>query len=215
MPDLEQTQTEPTQEAVPQVEEKLPETKPEGPEKWKYDMLRYKEELQKERQARMEIEQRAKAEEMTRLEREKNHEQLAQIYKAKAEELENKYKSVLDSQVDFYKTSAVESELMKLGIKPEYIAFAKKELDMTHEVEVEQTTLGNINVHGARTFAESFKTKYPDVFRQVGKPMINNATPTQMGGKTWSAEEILALEKGDPVQYRKALQEYSMQLKKK
>jgi hypothetical protein len=199
---------------VPEQEEKL-STKPEGPEKYKYDMLRYKQELERERQARIEVEQRAKTEEMARLEREKNYEKLAEFYKKQADENEQRYKGILESQVDFYKTNAVETELIKLGIKPDYLAFAKRELEMSSDVEIETTTLGNVNVHGARTFAENFKNRYPDVFKGLGKPNINNASPNMGGSKTWTADEVLALEKGDPVQYKKALQEYSQQMKKR
>lgn len=212
MENQETNQVEQTQEmAVPETEEKLPEQKPEGTEKYKYDMLRYKEEVARERQARLALEQKLKQEEMSKLEREKNHEELARVWKQKYEEVEQKYSGVISSQVDYFKKTAVENELVKLGIKSEYLSLAKKELDDAGIVDVETTSMGNINVIGAREFAETFKNKYPDVFKVLGRPAVNTQTPSMNTGKVWKAEEILALEKGDPVEYKKALGEYLKQ----
>ena len=204
-----QEQPEQGRAEVEEVKE-VKQEKVEGPEKYRHDMLRYKEELRAEREAREAIEAQLKAEEMKRLEKERNFEELYRKAREEADKYKKSAVEVKESYLNGLRSSAVETELSKLGIKAEYLAFAHQALD-DGLVEVETTSAGNVNVLGAREFAEDFKSKYPDLFRQLGRPAVNTSNPGQSSGKAWSPAELVELQRTDPAKYKEAFQEYLKQ----
>lgn len=137
----------------------------------------------------------------------------AQLDTANAEKTKLKESVVLTQ-----KHSAVQAEVMKLGLKPEFMPILEKEsLD---SVVFETTSQGRFLVTGADLFAQDFQKRFPSAFAAATPPVINNGgggTPPATGD--WDAAKLFALEqecktKKNMAPYNAAISEYLAQKKK-
>jgi hypothetical protein len=72
-------------------------------------------------------------------------------------------------------------------------------------VDVEMTNTGKINVVGAKEFVESLKMKKSHWFKDTNVANFNNARPNEPVNKTYTATDLLKLQKTDYAAYQKAV----------
>jgi len=166
----------------------------------------YQEKLAAERQEKEKLAKQIEEMQTNQLQEKENFKQLWQNEKQKREAAENKLDGVTREHVNYLKTSAIKTEAMKLGIRPE----AMEDLNMldTSMVEIETTSTGNVNILGAKEFIDGLKEKKPFWFNKGNPPIINNAMPE--GGaakKKYTGAELEDLREKDPSAYKKYMNE--------
>jgi hypothetical protein len=138
----------------------------------------------------------------------KENQQWKELYeqeKAKREDMEYTSQRNNEVYINTNKTSAVKQEALKMGIRPEAIDDLE-DLDKS-TLEVETTSMGNMNVIGAKEYVENLKLRKPHWFTDSTPPKYNNANPNGNIPKPKTAADILKLQKTDPDAYNKAMRE--------
>lgn len=132
--------------------------------------------------------------------------QLWEQGKVKYSELEEKFNGFTRAVQDDKKLTAVREYAIQNNIRPE----ALDDLDIIDmsEVVIETTDRNRINVHGAADFVQKLKAAKPYWFKDESAPNVNNAVPgnnDNFEDKTYSASELLELQKKDPSAYKEVM----------
>lgn len=192
--------TQPT-ESTEQVAEQPPvETK--GQERHKSDLAKYKEQAKvlAEENAKL-AKAKAELEEQT-LKEKSNYKALWERSEAEKKALLTKVETIDRQYVDEKKTSLLEREALSLGLDPKHMDYLKYKVQ--DAVQVEYTSLGNINVLGAKDAVEEFRMNHPELFKTNSRPNINSSNPGSVANaKVLSPNELLDLQKKDPQAYNR------------
>jgi len=161
------------------------------------------------------LEQQIKDQELAKLKDSDNWKQIAENAQTESADWKQKYDSMGATVARDKKLSAVREHCMALGIKPE----AKVDLDILDldGVEIETTNLGNINVIGAKAFADKLKMSKPHWFgRSVNN--VNTDLPLEITNNSkvtyeqLKVLEVKARKSGDYTAYEAATERYRSQL---
>lgn len=162
----------------------------DGSERYKKDMLAYKDKLKAEKAKRMEAEAKiAELEKSKETDDGNNHAALAERFKKDADTWKTKAEEFQKSFIYSEKYRAVFQELKTLGFKDEATEFLEHEsLD---DLEVATTSKGRIEVLGAKDWAAEYKEKKKIFFDTPKSPRVNSGDGR--GGKIGSGEPLTGL----------------------
>lgn len=141
-----------------------------------------------------ELEDTIKARDTQALREKEDYKGLWEKEKTEKEELLTKHQSLRDWVFADKRISAVKTEAIKHGLRPE----AEKDLELypMDEVVVEPTPSGRFSVIGAEAFVEKMKKTRPFLFRPDGPPVVNpggNLRPDQ--GTEVTGTDLYEIEK--------------------
>lgn len=155
---------------------------------------------------RDDLKARLEALENKKVEGEGDFKKLADTYKQKLDETEQKLNSFKGNVIVNEKHKAASAALVKAGLLPEALRLLDKE-DFA-DIEVEVTNNGRFISHGVDIFVENFKKSNPYAFAKADAPKINNGSGGRStGGDDGGAPELTheymyELEKKDPKKWR-------------
>ena len=136
---------------------------------------------------------KAELEEQT-LKEKSNYKALWERSEAEKKALLTKVETIDRQYVDEKKTSLLEREALSLGLDPKHMDYLKYKVQ--DAVQVEYTSLGNINVLGAKDAVEEFRMNHPELFKTNSRPNINSSNPGSVANaKVLSPNELLDLQK--------------------
>lgn len=164
----------------------------------------YKEQLEEMKAVNAKLLNEVETSKTAQLQEKENYKQLWENEKGLRVEAESKSDRIQESYFNGLKNSAIETFAVKHGIRDHALADIGL-LDKTM-VQIETTSTGNANVIGADEFVESLKLSRPHWFSDGKPPLINGANPEPHKEKVMTAQEVIALEKTDPIAYRKEMQ---------
>lgn len=175
----------------------------------KADMLKYKMELKKTNEEKERLLEEKKSLETKSLQEQNQYKTL---YEKTVEENKLLKDSVSKMKVNFMeneKLREIESKALAVGLKPKALDLLRTIAHGTDDVIVEVTNTGRTQVVGTDMYIEKLKQQYGDVLFVDGRaPAINTNLPNgNVTPKTWTPKEILDLQKKDPAQYTKIMQE--------
>lgn len=192
-------------------------TQPQDPESTVplKDHRRAMADLKSLKEQNQQLRDQAKERERRTLQEKEDYKSLYEQERSEREELEEKYNNFGSAVTNDKKLTAVREHCIQLGM----LESALKDLDILDltAVEIETTSLGNINVIGAKAFAEELKTTRPHWFGKRGAK-VNTDLPLENGGGgqvTFKQLEKLAeaaRKSGDYSAYQKAHAKYRAQL---
>lgn len=182
-------------------------------ERMKADMLKFK------KQAR-DLEKKDKDAQLKALKEKQDWQKIAQLKEKEANEEKEKNNRLLGSIISDKKISAIRTAAIKEGLLDS--ASDDLELISWDDVEVETTSTGRINVHGAEDAVKKLKSLKPHWFGKPGAK-FNGKIP---GAKEGDGEGLVSIEKlnklekeakesGDYSAYEKAFKTFQRQLEKK
>jgi hypothetical protein len=130
---------------------------------------------------------------------------LAETYKSKLDETEQKLNSFKSNVIVNEKHKAASAALVKAGLLPEALRLLDKE-DFA-DIEVEVTNNGRFLSHGVDIFVENFKKSNPYAFAKASPPKVNNGsggrqTEGDSDAPELTHEYMYELEKKDPKKWR-------------
>lgn len=178
-------------------------------EQVKADMLKYKMELKKASEEKERLLEEKKSLETKNLQ---DQNQYKTLYEKTVEENKLLKDSVSKMKVNFIeneKIREIETKALAVGLKPKALDLLRTIAHGTDDVIVEVTNTGRTQVVGTDLYIEKLKQQYGDVLFADGRaPNINTNLPnSNVTQKTWTPKEILELQKKDPAQYAKVMQE--------
>jgi len=122
-----------------------------------------------------------KTQELNNMKSQEKWQEVAQLQEKRGDELETKLQNISSAMVRKEKYNSIHLEAQKLGLKSD----AARLIDLMdfEGVQVETTTLGNINVVGAKEAAAALKLESPFMFGN-STANLNTSTPdVTLGGK--------------------------------
>lgn len=186
---------------VEQKPEVNSEVNMEAYERTRNDMFKFKRQLEAVEKEKAEYLEKIKSFEDQKMEETENYKGLWEKTKQEAEDWKSKYLNTKESVVTGKKMERIYSEARKAGIREDMIDL----LDAfdTSDVLVEATDSGKYVVNGADTWVNLIKQERPGMFGKNTDPKINNGAGNYDGReKTYSAAEILKLQKENPAKYQ-------------
>lgn len=144
---------------------------------------------------------------------------IAEMKEQEAKEVSERYSQLQESLVQSKKFEALKEEALKQGIRPE--ALLDLELVGMDGVQVEQTSLGRVNVLGVGDAINRIKATRPHWFGSgrttvVGStPNVNNAPQGVVSNEELIKLSLQAKKSGDYTDYNKAFEKYRQQRKTK
>ena len=188
----------------PIVDEQKPSVNMEAYEQMKNDMHKFKRQAQEAETERQRVASDLKAIETKQMSSQGKYKEL---YENTLQELENS-KSELNGTremvMDDKKITAVRQAALKSGIREE--AFNDLNILAMDGVVVETTDQGRYSVLGVDSFIEGLKSSRPHWFTNSQAPNINNSTGSfNSEEKSYSASEVIELQKSNPQLYRELL----------
>lgn len=151
---------------------------------------------------RDELRAKMQADEDARLAESNQYKTLYENERKRREEAELKEKKTKESFIHNVKMDAIKRAAIKEGIIDSALD------DLEHfgtPVEIEFTSLGNVNVIGVEEYISDLKQKKSYMFKSTNPPKVNNGSSS--APTTFSSSELLDLEKKDPARYRQLLKE--------
>lgn len=146
-------------------------------------------ELKKERDARTKLENEIKEIKESKLKESNDYKALYEQEKTSKAELETRFSKLKENVTYNEKYKAVATELRKKGLKAEAESILEKEsLD---DVVVETTSEGRFLVHGADTFADTFKKRYGFAFETKKAPTTNGGGGNNSGGNNEGGDDVI------------------------
>ena len=191
-----------------QVDEREGSTRTVDPKAYEQvanDMHKYKRELKDWQSKAKDYEQKLKDIDLQKLEQAEKHKEVADHYKKELEEYKGKYSQTVESIITDRKLTAVERELSKASIDPEFLDIALGMID--DDVIVEATSTGRHNVLGADKFVERLRAERPKMFIDPKAPNINNSTGSYKQSGQISAKDLVKLQKENPQEYLRVRKE--------
>lgn len=171
--------------------------------RYKNDLLKFKQDAKVLKEENETLKEQKKNDEINKLKEKDEWQTVATQWEERALQSEQKEKNNFKAYLEDKKRAAVEQEALKLKIKPNFMHFLHAEAQ--DGVEVETTSAGNVIINGAKNFVEDFKNKYSAAFDENKIPFINTANPQVGNEKTYSASDLLKLEKEDKGKYRELM----------
>ena len=185
--------------------EKTQEPKKEEPNdpKWKADLHRFKQEKKELEAQNQKLLREIQEKEEKTLQEKGRYKDLFESEKQKRMELEGKVVGQKDAFFNTLKRAEIEKAAIGAGIRKE----ALYDLDLLDNslVEIETTDKGSINILGAEEFVSELKNTRPYWFQGQGAPNVNTGNPSYRGEKSYSASELLKLQRENPAKYREEL----------
>jgi len=163
----------------------------------------YRSQFEAERKAREQLEAKLNDMKHDQLKQANRYEELYNLEKQAHEDTRSKYTGFKESYVRDKKLSSVQYYAARMGLRDE----AKDDLENIglDDVQIETTSLGNINVLGAKEYVEELKLRKPHWFNDGKPPVINNGRPEMIHTKKEiTARELLDLQSKDKDAYYKA-----------
>jgi len=194
-----EVQEQPEQETPPQQEE----GESREDRRAKHDFLRFKHEARELREQNEKLMKQLEETKSSHLEQNQQFKELWEREKTKRLEVEEQNNQSKKAFFNTLKSKEIEKEAMRLGIRQE--ALEDLSLLSSDEVIVEATSQGNLNIVGAQEFAEKIKQTRPYWFQQKAAANVNSGQPGYQGPKSYSAAELLKLEKENPAKYREEM----------
>lgn len=176
-------------------------------DKYRTDMLKYKDQLGEERRKAEELSQQLETMKNSQMEQEQDLEKKASYYRDKYEELLGENKNIRQTVASDKKFNAIEKFALEKGIRKE----ALEDLRMldSDDVVIETTSTGRVNVLGASEFVDTIKESRPHWFKADESFTINNNSSQYKANetKTFSPTELLKLQKENPKKYKQVMHE--------
>ncbi len=165
----------------------------------------YKEQLEKERVAREQIQKELESIKTSKMKEQNQWKELYEVEQKKSMEAQERLSQISEALVADKMRIAIEKEVSKLGL----VDSALEDLDMLDKsmIEIETTSSGKVHFNNVKEWAENLRAKKPHWFNSNAGPAINNKRPGSYEKVEISADEILALEKTDKAAYYKLMQE--------
>lgn len=191
-------------------------------ERWKKDLLRWKDTAKESERKLAEVTERLEA-----IEAEKDGNDFkaqAERYKREADELKSKLGQTNESFIYSAKYNSVYKELKKLGLRDDAERFL--EYEDLRDLEIETTSKGRVNVLGADDWAADYKRRNTLLFEQKKAPRVDSSDGRTDSGFGESGDitpaqiveaERLAKKTGKPEhdkQYRALIAKYQEQRRK-
>lgn len=198
-----------TEQVDASSEQQQKETNPKAYDEVKADMLKYKQKLKGLEQENERLLEEKKTLETKNLQ---DQNQYKTLYEKITEENKILKKSLTEVKTGFIeneKLREIEMKALTSGLKPKALELLRNIASGTEDVVVEITNTGRTQVVGVESYIEKLKQQYADVLFVDGKaPNINTNVPnTQVTTKSWTGKELLELQRKDPAQYQKVMQE--------
>lgn len=172
------------------------------------DTIKYKKQVQ-------ELQQQLKSFQEEKLKGEQNFKSLWETTKQELESVRSERDGFFNSYFEEQKRTAVKTDLIKLGLRPE--AEADVDLIDLSDVAIEKTDQGRVLVHGANQKAEQIKKSRPHWFKNQKDVTINSGGTNTIntGDQKLTPMYMVELEKKDPKKYRELFPKYLEQRNKK
>lgn len=190
-----------------------PKDLPADPPKQDPGMAKALADLQKYKAKVQELETAREQDRINKLRESEKWKELAEEYRTKAEEFENKNKTLSQSMIFDKKYSAVKAAALAAGLRKE--AISDLELIDLDGVDIETTSTGRVNVLNVEKAVEDIKATRPHWFGRKGSG-INSTEPDVVSGGEIKYDDIVKAEEkakktGDYAPYKSLLMRFQEQ----
>jgi len=174
------------------------------PNEYEQLVAAYKEKLSKANSELEQIKKQLEDDKKKGLQDNNNYKELHEMTSKELEEWKEKFNNLQEYHVTDKRNSAIKDAARKAGIRDD----ALRDLDLLdHQVELETTSQGNINVIGLDNYINNLKAQRPHWFGDSIPPKGNFGNGGKVTSeKKLSASEIVEMQKKDPEKYKEYMQ---------